>query len=231
MKWTNLVPEFIKQIYRPIYWSLHHLSYRVYRKIIYHPKKRSELHQYWKDPYDGANLPQGYLEGKERSELLLGIIKRYTTPDSKILEIGCNVGRNLNHLSQAGFKNLEAIEISENAIQLLKKSHPEMASHTKIHNTSIEDIIKEFGDNEFDIVFTMAVLEHIHKDSEWIFSDMVRITKDCLIVVEDEHCESWRHFPRNYKKIFERLGMKQIEEINCADVGGLSCYYFARIFK
>lgn len=106
-----------------------------------------------------------------------------------------------------------------------------MASHTKIYNVPIEEIIKELRDGEFDIVFTMAVLEHIHTDSEWIFSEMVRITKDFLITIEDERGISWRHFPRNYKNVFESLRMKQIEEINCSEVDELGSDFFARIFK
>jgi len=44
--------------------------------------------------------------------------------NGKILEIGCNVGRNLNHLYENGFKQLTGIEISENAINALKRMYP-----------------------------------------------------------------------------------------------------------
>jgi len=229
MRLTNLIPNFLKPILRPIYRAF--VSSWVYRKIVYRPKSRNELHQYWRQPWDGSNLPQGYLEGKARSQFLVGIMKKYVNPDAKILEIGCNVGRNLNYLFQDGFKKLEGIEISEKAVRLLKEAYPEMASHTNIYNIPVEEIIKDFRDCEFDVVFTMAVLEHIHTDSEWVFHEMVRITKDFLIIIEDEHGLSWRHFPRNYKKVFDPLGMKQIEEINCGEVHGLGSNFFARIFK
>lgn len=222
---TDLVPDFLKAILRqtPIC--------KVYRKITYHPKSRDKLHQYWRQPWDGLNLPQDFLGGKVRSQFLVEIMKRYAKPNTKILEIGCNVGRNLNYLFLAGFKNLAGIEISEKAVQLLEHSYPEMARHTRIYNEPIEKIIKKFEGCKFDVVFTMAVLEHIHTDSEWIFPEMVRITKDFLITIEDECGISWRHFPRNYKKVFEPLGMRQIEEINCSEVDGLNSSFFARIFK
>ena len=70
--------------------------------------------------------------------------------------------------------------------------------------------IVEFDDSHFDVVYTMAVLMHIHPDSEFIFKEITRITKDRLIVIEDEKCISPRHFPRNYKSVFENLGMRQI---------------------
>ena len=143
--------------------------------------------------------------GTERSNFLLDIIKQYSTQDYKILEIGCNVGRNLYHLFSSDYKNLEAIEISQNAIQILKKSFPEMARNIKIHNYAVENIIQKFKTNQFNIIYTMAVLEHIHKDSSWIFSEIVRIANNFLITIEDERVSTWRHFPRNYKKVFHHL--------------------------
>ena len=89
-----------------------------------------------------------------------------------------------------------------------------MARHIRIHDRSIEEIISSFKDNAFDIVYTMAVLQHIHPASEWVFSEIVRITKSFLITMEGEDYVSWRHFPRDYKKIFESLGMKQVEVYN-----------------
>lgn len=189
-----------------------------------------DIHQYWRSPTDDGNLPEAYIKPMERSKLLLYILKSYGTLDAKILEIGCNVGRNLNYLFQAGFKNLEAIEISENAIKTLKDTYPKMADNIKIYNTAIEDIIGEFKNNKFDIVFTMAVLQHIHPDSEWIFSEISRITNGLLITIEDEHGISWRHFPRNYKKVFKPFGMKQIKVIKCCNRYGLHKNFYARIF-
>ena len=106
-----------------------------------------------------------------------------------------------------------------------------MAEHAQIFNGLIEDLIGTFSDNEFDIIFTMAVLEHIHTDSEWIFSEMARIVNEIIITIEDEHEVSWRHFPRKYKEIFESLGMKQVEQINCSAEVGLNNNFVARVFR
>ena len=228
MRLAKLIPNFLKPVLRQIYRVFANLS--VYRKIAHQPR-RNKLHQYWRQPWDGHNLPQSYLEPKERSQFLVEIMKRHVSPDVRILEIGCNVGRNLNYLWLAGVKNLEGIEISEQAVQLLNQSYPEMASHIKIHNVPVEYVIKTFRDGEFDIVFTMAVFEHIHTDSDWIFPEIVRITADFLITIEDEQSISWRHFPRNYKKVFALHGIKQVEEINCSEVDGLGSSFFARVFK
>lgn len=234
---ADMVPDFVKPALRPLYRvvessRLYRASLRLYSKITVRPKPRDELHQYWREPWDGGNFPQAYLEGEARSQFLVEIMQRYATRNANILEIGCNVGRNLHYLFLAGFKNLEGIEISEKAVQSLRQSYPEMARHTKVYNAPVEDMIGDFTDCQFDIVFTMAVLEHIHPDSECIFPKMVRITKDFLITIEDEHgTATWRRFPRNYKKVFQALGMKQVEEINCSEVDRLNANFFARVFK
>lgn len=232
MKLAKLFVNGIKRLLGPFYNPLRSTGlYKVYKKITHNPKSRNELHDYWKAPCDGDNLPESYLKGTERSKFLLGILKRYGTQDFKILEIGCNVGRNLYHLFTSDYRNLEAIEISENAIQVLRRSFPEMAKNIKIHNTAVEDIIQKFKINQFNLIYSMAVLEHIHEDSSWIFPEIARITSNFLITIEDESHSTWRHFPRNYKKIFESMGMEQVEEINCEEIKGLGKAYNARIFK
>lgn len=219
MRITDAVADYLKIIFL------------TFKKFTYRPKSLNELHKYWRKPSDGSNLPQDYLEvGTQRSQFLLELIIKYGKPNSSILEIGCNVGRNLNCLYINGFRELHGIEINEEAIQLLKQTYPQMASLIKIYNAPVEDVIGKLQEGQFDIIFTMAVLEHIHTSSEWIFSYIVRTTNNYLITIEDERGVSWRHFPRDYKKVFEPLGMKQIEVINCG-TAGLSSDFFARVFK
>jgi len=87
-------------------------------------KSRDELRRYWMRPRDGANLPENYLKpicGDRRSQFLLELIKSlHCNVNESVLEIGCNVGRNLNYLFSAGFDKLTGIEISEDAVVLVK---------------------------------------------------------------------------------------------------------------
>ncbi|GEL78473.1 hypothetical protein TMU01_27080 [Tenuibacillus multivorans] len=78
-------------------------------------------------------------------------------------------------------------------------------------------------------MFSMAVLEHIHTDNDWVLEQIARITKSHLIVIESESWDSERHFPRNYKKIFESLGFKQIEvDEECEGFGKT---FICRVFE
>jgi len=223
-KIPSKMPIFLKLKLKPFY-------NKIYKKIT-KTRTINEIHDYWKLPNDGYNCPENYLRAElKRSQFLAELIEKYNSKNIKILEIGCNVGRNLNYLYSKGFRNLNAIEINANAIQLLKKSYPEMAENVNIYNVPIEEAIKKFKDNEFDVIFTMAVLQHISPRSEWIFSEMFRITNSYIITIEDEFEISWRHFPRNYNVIFKSLNMKQIEHKSNLTKEGLNHNFVMNVFK
>ncbi len=231
-KAVKLNPSIIKPILRPIYHRLR--STGLYRKItrLARPaKSREEVHQFWRQPWDSTRTPRSRLLAEKRSRFLVEVVNRHCSPGARILEIGCSAGRNLNHLFLAGFRSLEGIEISENDIQLLKETYLEMAQYAKIYHSPVEDIIQSFENDAFDLVFTMGVLKVIHPDSEWIFPEIVRITKTNLITSEDETSVSGGIFPRNYKRIFEPIGMKQIEWFDLSGLNALEGSLFLRVFK
>jgi hypothetical protein len=76
----------------------------------------------------------------------------------------------------------------------------------------------------------MAVLEHLHPDSEWVFAEMVRVCQRLLITIEDEGGRSSHHTPRNYRTVFEGLGLEQIAEIDPRGLGDLPREFRARVF-
>lgn len=203
------------------------------RRISKRKNTLAEQHEYFRNP-DFVNPPESYLENEVtagRSKFLERHIRKYASTDSPILEIGCNIGRNLNHLYNAGFRNLTAMEINPNAVRLMKIHFPDMAANSRIFNTPVEEKIKTFADGEFHVVYTMAVLEHIHPRSEWIFGEMARIAKTHIITIEDEGRNTARIFPRNYRAVFESLGMKQVEEEQLTEAAGLDDRFFKRIFQ
>ena len=205
------------------------ISKRFPPKVV-RPLSREKLYSYWKTPNDRWNSPELYLQGHERSEFLVSIVKRYLNHEDSILEVGCNVGRNMQFLFDAGFRNLSAVEISAKALELMKLKFPIIAKSSRIYNSTIEDWVQSCSSLQFDLIFAMAVLEHLHWDSDWVFSYLSKMSKKYLVIIEDEWQVSNRHFPRNYKDIFENLGMTQLEEINCIHIPGLNKNFFARVF-
>jgi pseudaminic acid biosynthesis-associated methylase len=87
------------------------------------------------------------------NDLFLGNLNR----NYRILEVGCNIGNQLECLQKMGFTNLCGIDVSEYAVDYAKK-------HTTglniIHGNGLEI---PFKDGYFDIVFTSGVLIHINE--------------------------------------------------------------------
>ncbi|WP_200816610.1 bifunctional 2-polyprenyl-6-hydroxyphenol methylase/3-demethylubiquinol 3-O-methyltransferase UbiG [Halobacillus sp. Marseille-P3879] len=188
-------------------------------------KSIQEIHDYWMN----SSTPDRYANKIERSEFLTKYVQKYIAKKGRILEVGCNVGRNLNHLYEQGYDRLSGIEISDEAVEALKKTYPMMAAQADIFHTPIEDIVTKMRTNSFHLVFSLAVLEHLHPDSEWVFEELARISRAYIITIEAEQAENWRLFPRNYKTIFEQFGYVQVEESDCIEADLKN--YTLRVFK
>jgi len=200
-------------------------------------RDRDEIHSYWERPdaADAGNQPSAYVApegGAARSELLVSLAEPYLTEHSRVLEVGTNVGRNLNQLWQGGQRNLTGIEISAQAVEAMRRQYPEMAAGSDIRVGRAEDLLAAL-EEPFDLVFTMAVLVHIHFDSDpVVFPDLARLAGRALITVEDERHRSWRHFTRDYREVFEALGLRQVRELECGPLAiGLPSDYVARVFE
>ena len=177
--------------------------------------------------------PEDYIEGEERSNIVVELIQEaWPNRGNSILELGCNVGRNLHYLLEAGYMNLSGLDISHRITPYMRAEFPDVASNLKnFYEGSIEDWIVQFADDRFDIVFSLAVLEHVHPDSEWVFEYIARVAKLGIVTVEDESAHSVRMWPRNYRTIFEGFGWKETAAKNCEGVPALTNTYWARRFE
>ena len=189
--------------------------------------------EYWSNPRDKPNKPEAYAkrELNNRSHFLFKILEKYAHRKNHILELGCNVGRNLNYLHEKGFLNLHGIELNAHAVELMKKTYPKMYENSNISVNSIEGTVPFLKDNSFKIVISFAVLMHLPFESDFVMKEIARITENYLITVEDERqlILGDRHFPRDYKRVFEYLGMREVDSGKCP-VKDLESYTW-RIFK
>lgn len=222
------VPAALRPVTRPLHRRV--VTSSVWRRLFYRPEPRATLHDYWRSPWDEDNLPDSYVEGEDRSAFLFSLLERHAGPEASVLELGCNVGRNLRYLLERGYRDLEAIELSEAALEGLRRFHPEVAEVARLHHGTLEEILPTLADDSVDVVFSLAVLEHIHTDSEWIFPHIARVARRYVVTVENESALSWRHFPRKYREVFEPLGLHQVEEMSCRDVSTLGPNSVGRVF-
>jgi len=166
--------------------------------------KNNELH-------DG-NSPNDYATKSTKIvNLMWSVVSKYVHSTDSILELGSNCGVNLNGLNQFGYTNLHGIEINKNAINEMNVSFPNLKAY--FINASLENGLPSLPRNTFDLVFSMAVLLHIHPSSNHIFKDIVRVSKKYILTIEGEEYNCKYVFPRNYKRVFEQLECIQIEQI------------------
>jgi SAM-dependent methyltransferase len=170
----------------------------------------ADLHRFWRQPSPDGNDPRAYIAQVHRSEALTYLI-RDLPKTSSILEVGCNVGRNLAYLRNQGYTNVSGVEISPHALELLRKTYPELAE-SKIHLGAAEEVLPKLEDKAFDLVFTMAVLEHVHPDSKTVFQSMVRIGRE-ILAIEPRGNASHRQHPHDIPAVFKALGCELVDEI------------------
>jgi SAM-dependent methyltransferase len=166
---------------------------------------RDDLHEFWRQPAPDGNVPSAYIEPVHRSRALVRLIADLPR-SARILEIGCNVGRNLAHLHDQGYTDVSGIEINPNAVELLRATFPQLADRPIFLGPAEEQLAK-LGTDDFDLVFTMAVIEHIHPDSSALFEQIVRVGHSVLCI-EPRGNSSHRQFPHDVPAIFTKLGLE-----------------------
>ena len=116
--------------------------------------------------------------GKSRddinNELFSGISR-----DLRVLEVGSNIGYQLQSLHRAGFHKLHGIEIQRHCVDKAKK----LWEGIDIIEASAFDI--PFKDNYFDLVFTNNVLIHFSPDDiSKVMDEMYRVTNKYIFGFE-----------------------------------------------
>ncbi len=159
---------------------------------------------------------------KSRHKPLFQTITRHA-PFQKVFEFGCASGPNLILLSKK-FPETEfwGIDISKSAIKIGK----EHVAKNKISNVHLETgsigALKKFPDNDFDIVFTDAVLIYIGPEKvKEVLNELIRIAKKSIILVEwrndKHHAYEADHWSYNWEMLFKELGIPKIKIVSLSD--------------
>ena len=183
----------------------------------------NDVREAWVDR-SGAYSPTYYAHygPDETSEVVRATIERRLGPDTRVLEVGCGVGRHLAALAEAGFSALSGVDVNEDALDVLAETYPELAAVGEFHAETIEAYLQEVGTDAFDAAFSVETLQHIHPDSEWVFAELARVTGDLLVTVENESGEAGtvNHvddqvplYYRDWQRVFTELGYEETESV------------------
>ena len=127
-----------------------------------------------------------YYGPNETSDLVRRTLDRLVGTEAAVLELGCSSGRHLQHLHEHGFEDLHGVDINDDAFDVMADEYPALAAEGTFHHGAIEELVPGFDDGQFDAVFSVETLQHVHEDVEWVFEDVARITADALVTVECE---------------------------------------------
>jgi SAM-dependent methyltransferase len=133
-----------------------------------------------------------------------------STEDS-VLELGCNAGPNLEGLRRLGFTDLAGVEINPAATAEMGRAFPELSALAKVHLGAAERVLPGLPPSSHDVVFSMAVLIHVHPSNHRVMAEMVRVSRKYVCVIEAENVTCGYVFARNYRRVFERLGCTEVK--------------------
>ena len=134
-------------------------------------KEYTERNPHTIEVMDGLYKKQFGLTRTELNLIFLSNLDR----SIKILEVGSNVGVQLQGLQRIGFENLYGIEIQPYAVEVSKQN----TKNINLIQGSAFDI--PFKDSYFDLVFTSGVLIHIKpEDLDIAMREIYRCTRDYI---------------------------------------------------
>lgn len=172
---------------------------------------RSQLYEFMSQERPLGQYYPAAPKWSARSQAIINMLCPLITTENSILEIGCNAGRNLNHLWQAGYKNVRGMEISEHAVKRLRIEYPSLAL-IPVDIGPAEQSIQKYESKSVDVIVAISVLEHVHPDSRSLFKDMARVAGKYVLAIEPrEGKRSHMQYPWDVKSEFTAAGLTYID--------------------
>lgn len=173
-----------------------------------HASEAQRLEQLWAGDFGNDYVDRNLAAYERRGEFWLPLIDELA-PDN-VLEIGCNVGGNLQWIAQrVDPSRIVGIDVNAKALRMLEERVPGVrAMHAPARDLP-------FGDRSIDLVFTMGVLIHQPNETlEKVMSEMVRVSRRYVFCAEYYDAETVEvpyrgHegalFRRDYGGLFQEL--------------------------
>lgn len=163
----------------------------------FHPKKRNKIIEWINKnekinyPIDGfitlQNNESKYFWFRSRSELIVMVIKKYFKNVKKIYDMGCGTGYILSVLEKE-FKEAELYG-SDIFIEALMLAQKKLSENT---NLMVIDAYMMPFFNEFDLILSCDVLEHLSRDED-VLKKLYKAAKPGggLIITVPQHMWLW----------------------------------------
>jgi SAM-dependent methyltransferase len=144
-----------------------------------------------------------YRDLNYEAKLLLKKVKKYSiSKNTKILDLGCNVGRHLNHLRELKYNNLYGVDIGKLPIKKSKILFSNLKK-VKLNCSSFENYLYKTKSRFFDIIYTHGATIEMTKPTFPLIFQISRVLKNGghFILLIDENGHSYPRFWRyEFKK-------------------------------
>ena len=138
---------------------------------------QNDYNEYYKNfsKYESLEISSGagnlQLDEERLKEMAMDIISTIDNKNSHILDIGSGLGGLLKILESYGYKNLYAVEPSNNCVTYINENLEIMAFQGSV----LDDLVTIFNGKKFDYIVLSHVLEHIYD-----LNDAIKNIKDIL---------------------------------------------------
>lgn len=113
---------------------------------------------FWEETYKDDDV---FTFGSEPNNTIIEFEHLFNKP-SNILDVGCGDGKNSLYLAKQGFSNIDAFDLSENAINKLKR----LSSNGDINiNAWVDDLCNFCFTKTYDLIFSFGTLHFVSKDN------------------------------------------------------------------
>jgi ubiquinone/menaquinone biosynthesis C-methylase UbiE len=113
-----------------------------------------------------------------RRQKMLADLLAHPFKGKAVLEVGCGPGGNLAAIEALKPKVLTGCDVSPEMLARAK-------ARTRADLVQSEEDKLPFADRQFDVVFTVTVLQQIPDDAEAMIAEMARVAKRTILVYED----------------------------------------------
>lgn len=139
-----------------------------------------EQEKFWAQEYADEYARKNSEFNLEKMDSVWRTLLEKTPSVQNILEIGCNVGRNISSIERI------SPTIEKSAIEINSKALEFVLANNRIENSFCGSVLdSNFEDNSFDLVFTMGVLIHISPDSLLeVMNKMYRYSREYILIGE-----------------------------------------------
>lgn len=121
---------------------------------------------------------------KSTRQLLVRTLEKYLSKNAKILDAGCGTGGTITYLQKAGFKNVQGVDSSNEALKYCRTR--------KIKNVQKSSILKlPYAANSFDCVICLDVLYHRGVDTKVALREFMRVLVNGGLLYSQEPAYNW----------------------------------------